>query len=93
MINKNQFNKVTGKKPPRATHSQIHILPGSDHNMHLDNPYGLANLIINDLIEGAHEPVLPPDQYEDPAYEASVKRTRGSHTPKNNDKTKKSTES
>ena len=30
--------------------SKLHILPGSDHNMHMDNPEGLSNLIINDLL-------------------------------------------
>ena len=65
MIKNNKYNKLTGKKPKRTTHSQIHIVPGSDHNMHLDNPYALANTIINDLVEGANEPILPPRKYEE----------------------------
>lgn len=29
--------------------SKVHVIPTSDHNMHMDNPEALANTIINDI--------------------------------------------
>lgn len=29
--------------------SRVHVVPTSDHNMQMDNPKALANLIINDI--------------------------------------------
>ena len=40
-------------------------MPDSDHNMHLDNPIAMSNMIINDLIEGAREPILTQKKYSD----------------------------
>ena len=31
--------------------------------MHMDNPIAFANIIINDLVEGANEPVLTVAEY------------------------------
>ena len=31
--------------------SKYHIIPTSDHNLHFDNPIGLANSIINDIYD------------------------------------------
>jgi len=34
---------------PGVETSQIHIVPTSDHNMHVDNPQAFANCLINDI--------------------------------------------
>ena len=39
------------------TISKVHVIPTSDHNMHMDNPEALANTIINDIYNEA----LPVD--------------------------------
>ena len=41
----------------------MHIIPTSDHNMHMDNSLAFVNAIINDLVEGANEPILTVDEY------------------------------
>jgi len=38
--------------------SFIHIIPTSDHNMHMDNPEALSNAIINDIY-GEQLPLKP----------------------------------
>ena len=48
--------KVIDINPHRA--SKLHILPDSDHNMHMDNPEACANIIINDLL-GEHMDITP----------------------------------
>jgi len=58
LVANNQFSKDSGNKSPAGTPSQYHICPSADHNMHMDNPIAFANIIINDLVEGANEPVL-----------------------------------
>jgi len=35
---------------PFKEESRFHIVPDSDHNMHMDNPNALAAIIINDLL-------------------------------------------
>ena len=48
-----------------GTKSQYHLVPDSDHNMHMDNPLAFANLIINDLLNiGTPLPVLTVDEYK-----------------------------
>ena len=37
--------------------SKVHIIPSSDHNMHIDNPDALACQIINDIYD-AKLPIL-----------------------------------
>ena len=41
----------------------MHIIPTSDHNMHMDNSLAFVNAIINDLVEEANEPILTVDEY------------------------------
>ena len=45
-----------------SDHSSYHVLPGSGHNLNLDNPRGIVNLIFNECF-GMKEPVLRPEQY------------------------------
>lgn len=41
-----------------------HLLPDSDHNMFYDNPMGLSNLLINELLQPAEPlPVLKAREY------------------------------
>jgi len=45
--------------------SRFHLVPDSDHNMHMDNPQAFANIVINDLLdlEGAASlPILSLEQ-------------------------------
>ena len=58
LIEANQYYINGGTKPANTTHGQFHIIPTSDHNMHMDNSIAFVNAIINDLVEGANEPVL-----------------------------------
>ena len=37
--------------PRSGTYAKHHIVPTSDHNMHMDNPLAFANIIINDLLD------------------------------------------
>ena len=44
--------RMGGSTPPAAKglkQSRVHIIPTSDHNMHMDNPEALSNAIINDI--------------------------------------------
>ena len=49
-----QLNKRDGD------HSSYHVLPGSGHNLNLDNMKGLVNLIMNECF-GTKRPVLKPN--------------------------------
>ena len=44
-------NKFAGKTDEEEglQISKVHIVPTSDHNMHMDNPKALANILINDI--------------------------------------------
>ena len=69
LIEAHQFSATSGQMPPQGcTPSQYHVCPSADHNMHMDNPIAFANIIINDLIPGADEPILGPQQYEALGY-------------------------
>lgn len=63
LIRSNKYYIGSGEKPANTTHGQLHIVPTSDHNMHMDNSIAFTNLIINDLVEGANEPVLTVEEY------------------------------
>jgi pimeloyl-ACP methyl ester carboxylesterase len=55
-----RVDKEGGKAVVEASphkESQYHIVTNSDHNMHMDNPTELANLIINDIFADANLPV------------------------------------
>jgi len=41
--------------------SRVHIVPTSDHNMHMDNPQALANILINDVYDSD----LPVEENEE----------------------------
>ena len=64
LIEANQFYINGGTKPTNTTHGQFHVIPTSDHNMHMDNSVAFVNSIINDLVEGANEPVLTVEEYQ-----------------------------
>ena len=46
---------------PDKANSKYHVVPGAGHNMHMDNPLGFANTIINDLL-GENLPVDSPSE-------------------------------
>ena len=53
--------EVDSSVPPVPKHlstSKVHIIPTSDHNMHMDNPKALAAAIINDIY-GLRLPLEP----------------------------------
>ena len=50
--------------PRSETYAKHYILPSSDHNMHMDNPLGFANITINDLLNPQPNlPVMSVDDY------------------------------
>lgn len=50
-----------GEEMPGVFTSQIHIVPTSDHNMHIDNPQAFANCLINDVYN-KNLPIDPNDK-------------------------------
>ena len=49
-------------KKREGDNSSYHIMPGSGHNINLDNQRGLVNLMFNEVF-GLKRPILHPSQY------------------------------
>jgi len=52
--------RVAEANPDKAK-SHALICPGAGHNLHMDNPIGLSNMIINELL-GENRPVTAPTE-------------------------------
>lgn len=55
-----KINKFCGQDSPECglKISKVHVIPTSDHNMHIDNPNAMAQTLINDIYNTKIE-VLP----------------------------------
>lgn len=47
LVDRNGGKNVVEVNPHES--SRYHVIQNSDHNMHMDNPLGFANTIINDI--------------------------------------------